>query len=69
LFGLYRPLSVWSGIATIAAFVWELSLGIRLVAKVFKPSHITAGLAVNTASGRHVAQPSRSLKCLAKVHV
>ena len=38
LFGLYRPLTVWSGIATIAAFVWELSLGIRLLAKVFKPS-------------------------------
>jgi hypothetical protein len=33
LFGLYRQLSVWSGIAAIAVFVWELSLGIRLVAK------------------------------------
>ena len=35
---VYRPLSAWSAIATIAAFVWELSLGIRLLPKVFKPS-------------------------------
>ena len=32
------------GIATIPEFFWELSLGIYLVVKGFKPSPITAGL-------------------------
>jgi hypothetical protein len=32
-------------IATAPEFVWELSLGIYLMVKGFKPSPITAGLA------------------------
>ena len=32
------------GVATIPEFIWELSLGIYLVVKGFKPSPITAGL-------------------------
>ena len=35
-------------IATIPIFVWELSLGLWLVFKGFKPSPITAGMAVPT---------------------
>jgi len=40
LFGAYEQLSVWSGIATILEFVYELSLGIHLTVKGFKPSPI-----------------------------
>jgi hypothetical protein len=42
LFGLFAAGSVWQAIATIPEFVWELSLGIYLVVKGFKPSPITA---------------------------
>ena len=42
LFGLWEQTSAWSAIATIPEFVWELSLGIYLVVKGFRPSAITA---------------------------
>jgi hypothetical protein len=42
LFGLWEQTSVWSAIATIPEFVWELSLGIYLVVKGFRPSPILA---------------------------
>lgn len=35
LLGLYEPISLWSVIATIPEFLWELSLGIWLVVKGF----------------------------------
>jgi hypothetical protein len=38
IFGAYDQLSVWSGIATAPIFVWELSLGLWLTFKGFKPS-------------------------------
>lgn len=31
---------MWQGIATIPEFIWELSLGIYLIVKGFKPSPI-----------------------------
>jgi len=34
--------SAWTGLAAIPIALWELSLGIRLVAKGFKPSPLTA---------------------------
>jgi hypothetical protein len=43
LFGAYEQVSVWSAIATIPEVLWELSLGISLVGKGFKPSPISAG--------------------------
>ncbi|MEA2178006.1 MAG: hypothetical protein QOG77_1303, partial [Solirubrobacteraceae bacterium] len=43
LFGGIDQGSAWQGIATIPEFIWELSLGIYLIAKGFKPSPITAG--------------------------
>jgi hypothetical protein len=45
LFGAYEQVSVWSAIATIPEVLWELSLGISLVGKGFKPSPITEGYA------------------------
>jgi hypothetical protein len=45
LFGIYEQVSLPSAIATIPEFFWELSLGIYLIVKGFKPSPITAGYA------------------------
>ena len=45
LFGAYEQVSLPSAIATIPEFFWELSLGIYLIVKGFKPSPITAGYA------------------------
>jgi hypothetical protein len=39
--GFNEQVSVWSGITLIPIAVWELSLGVWLVVKGFKPSHIT----------------------------
>jgi hypothetical protein len=47
-FGVYAQVSVWSGLATIPIAAWELSLGLWLVVKGFKPSPITAAM---TAAG------------------
>ena len=44
MFGINHLGSVWSTIAVAPIFVWELSLGIYLVVKGFKPSPITAGM-------------------------
>ena len=52
-FGLNELTSVWHFIATAPIFVWELSLGIYLIVKGFKPSPITAGM---TAAGAPAAQ-------------
>lgn len=43
LFGLNEQLSVWSAIGTLPIAAWELSLGLWLVVKGFKPSPITDG--------------------------
>lgn len=41
MFGLHdHPGPVWSAIATAPIFVWELSLGVWLVVKGFRPSPI-----------------------------
>ena len=44
MFGFWTQFSVPAGIATLPIFVWELSLGVWLVVKGFKPSPITAGM-------------------------
>jgi hypothetical protein len=43
LFGAFEPGSAWQGAATAFEFVWELSLGVYLIVKGFKPSPITSG--------------------------
>jgi len=42
LFGLYEQVSVWSAIATIPVFVFELMIGIWLIAKGFNSAPIIA---------------------------
>jgi hypothetical protein len=43
LFGVFKAGSSWQAIATIPEFLWELSFGIYLTVKGFKPSPITSG--------------------------
>ena len=43
LLGLIEAGSTWHNVAVVPEFFWELSLGIYLVVKGFKPSPLTAG--------------------------
>jgi Domain of unknown function (DUF4386) len=43
-FGIIEPISPWTAIATLPIFFWELSLGIWLTFKGFKPCPITAAI-------------------------
>lgn len=56
MFGVIDGVSAWSAIATVPIFLWELSLGVWLVVKGFKPSPITAGMvaAANPSTDRPV---------------
>ena len=45
MFGAFEPGPAWQGAATAFEFVWELSLGIYLIVKGFKPS---AGASLQT---------------------
>jgi uncharacterized protein DUF4386 len=47
-FGVIGPQATWPVIATLPVAVWELSLGLWMTFKGFKPSPITAGM---TAAG------------------
>jgi hypothetical protein len=47
-FGVIEPISPWTAIGTVPVALWELSLGLYLTFKGFKPSPITAGM---TAGG------------------
>ena len=42
ILGVNEQVSVWSGIAVLPIFLWELSLGLWLVFKGFKPSAMAA---------------------------
>ena len=45
IMGVIEAGSAWQTVASIPEFFWELSLGIYLIVKGFKPSPITAGMA------------------------
>ena len=38
LFGVNDPMSVWTGIATIPIFIWELSIGLYMTFRGFRPN-------------------------------
>jgi Domain of unknown function (DUF4386) len=58
MFGINEQVSVWSGIAVIPIFLWELSLGVWLVVKGFKPSaKVMAAPAAEGESPGGVAAP------------
>jgi uncharacterized protein DUF4386 len=48
LLGVIEPDSALKNLAAAPEFVWELSLGIYLMVKGFRPSPITTGMAVDT---------------------
>jgi hypothetical protein len=50
LFGVVGQISPWTAIATLPIALWELSLGVYLVVKGFKPSPITADLTAHTTA-------------------
>jgi len=54
LFGVWTQGSLPAGIATVPIALWEISLGVWLVVKGFKPSPTTAG--VTTANTRPTYQ-------------
>ena len=58
LFGIWGQMSLPAGIATIPVALWEVSLGVWLVVKGFKPSPITAGM---TAAGTSPAYQGASV--------
>lgn len=55
LFGVFAPGSIWQIIATVPEFFWELSLGIYLIVKGFKPSPLTAGFERQAAQDQDAA--------------
>jgi hypothetical protein len=42
--GVIEAGSVWQNVATVPEFFWELSLGVYLIVKGFRPSPFTAGM-------------------------
>ena len=43
-FGVIEQISPWTAIATLPVALWELSLGLWMTFKGFRPSPITAGM-------------------------
>ena len=52
LFDVFDAGSPWQGIATIPEFLWELSLGIYLTVKGFRPSPVLDEYVAATAGRR-----------------
>jgi hypothetical protein len=53
--GVNEQVSVWSGIVVIPIFFWELSLGVYLLVKGFKPTPITARAVPSTERDREMS--------------
>jgi hypothetical protein len=53
LFNVIEPASMAQNIATVPEFIWELSLGIYLLVKGFKPSAITTGMVATDGASAH----------------
>ena len=58
LFGLNDQLSLLSAVALPGIFFWELSLGVYLVVKGFRPSPLTAALLAADEAAPHEAAPA-----------
>jgi Domain of unknown function (DUF4386) len=58
-FGVIAQISVWSAIATLPIALWELSLGLWMTFKGFRPSPITTGMtALGTRPADHAVLPA-----------
>ena len=56
-FGAYGLGTVWHGIASAPIFAWELSLGVWMAVKGFKPSAITTTKSVSAGTGHDLLLP------------
>jgi hypothetical protein len=61
LFGVNEKVSLWSGIGTLPIFVWELTLGLWLVFKGFKPSAVAALASGSTGGEAGDSAPFRAV--------
>jgi hypothetical protein len=68
LFGAYTQTSPVSAIATIPEFAWELSLGIYLIVKGFRPSPITTGTLPALPTPRQPEMPTDAPPAPATTH-
>jgi hypothetical protein len=64
IIGINEPISVWSGIALLPIFAWELSLGLWMAIKGFKPSAplmVAAAAQSSSPGGPATAFPARAV--------
>jgi hypothetical protein len=64
IIGINEPVSVWSGIALLPIFAWELSLGLYMAIKGFKPSAplmVAAAAQSGGPDGATAGLPSRTI--------
>jgi hypothetical protein len=64
IIGINEPISLWSGIALLPIFAWELSLGLWMAIKGFKssaPLMIAAAAQSGSPDGPATALPSRTV--------
>jgi hypothetical protein len=64
IIGINEPISLWSGIALLPIFAWELSLGLWMAIKGFKssaPLMIAAAAQSGSPDGPAAALPSRTV--------
>lgn len=64
IIGINEPISVWSGIALLPIFAWELSLGLYMAIKGFKPSSplmVAAAARSGSPDGATAGLPSRTI--------
>jgi hypothetical protein len=55
MLGVIEAGSAWQMVATIPEFFWELSLGVYLIVKGFKPSPVTAGMVATPSVRQHAS--------------
>jgi hypothetical protein len=60
MFGLTSPVSAWTGLAALPVAAWEISLGVYLVVKGFRPSAILTGAAA-APSASATDEPSHAI--------
>ena len=53
LLGVIEAGSPWQMVASVPEFFWELSLGVYLIVKGFKPSPVTTGMVDTTTAQQH----------------
>lgn len=58
MFGVNEQISLWSGIATAPIFAWELSVGVYMTVKGFRPSPVTGTMAAASTPPAHLAAAS-----------